>query len=46
MNRRDFFKNSAAVATVATIATYIPGKALGKDGSVAASERIVMGMIG
>ena len=46
MNRRDFLKNSVAMTTVATIVTYIPGKALGKDGNVAASERIVMGMIG
>ena len=46
MNRRNFLKKTAVMTAMAGIATYIPSKALGKDGNVAASERIVIGMIG
>lgn len=42
--RRDFLKTSAALAV--SLPLYIPGRALGKDGHVAASDRIVMGMVG
>jgi predicted dehydrogenase len=46
-SRRQFLKTAASVAT-ATIAApmFIPGSALGLDGAVAPSERIVVGGIG
>ena len=45
--RRDFLKGAAAVAGGALAFPYIvPSSALGKDGAVAPSERIVMGSIG
>ena len=46
ISRRDFLKSSAALAFSVSVPFYVSGKALGKDGAVAASERIVMGMIG
>jgi predicted dehydrogenase len=43
LTRRAFLKSTAAIAALPTI---IPASALGKDGAVAPSERIVMGAIG
>jgi len=48
--RRDFLKQSLALAGAAVGAAaspvFIPARALGRDGSVAPSERIVLGAIG
>ena len=45
--RRKFLKNAASVAGGAVVApTIIPSSALGLDGAVAPSERIVVGGIG
>ena len=46
MNRRDFVKNAAAMAAAVGFPTIIPASALGKDGAVAPSERVAMGVIG
>ena len=46
MNRRDFVKNMATVGVAVGFPTIIPSSALGKDGSVAPSERVTMGVIG
>jgi predicted dehydrogenase len=47
IDRRRFLKTAAAAAgTVAIAPTIIPSSALGKDGPVAPSERIVLGGIG
>jgi predicted dehydrogenase len=47
INRRNFFAKMAAGAGAAiTIPYIIPSSALGKDGTVAPSNRIVMGVIG
>jgi predicted dehydrogenase len=46
MNRRQVLKSAAAVGAAGFMPTYIPAKALGRDGAVAPSERIVMGAIG
>jgi predicted dehydrogenase len=46
-SRRDFIRNSlSAVAGTIILPTIIPGSALGKNGFMAASDRIVMGSIG
>ena len=46
-SRRDFIRNSiSAVAGTIILPTIIPGSALGKNGFLAASDRIVMGAIG
>ena len=45
-NRRQFLKTTAAAIGAAVAPNFIPAKALGKDGWVAPSERIVMGGIG
>ena len=46
-SRRDFIRNSlSAVAGTIILPTIIPGSALGKNGFVAASDRIVMATIG
>ena len=46
-NRRQFLKRVAVAAGGAIVApTIIPSSALGKDGAVAPSNRIVMGGIG
>ena len=47
LSRRDFLKK-AALATAAAVGapTIIPSSALGRDGAVAPSERITIGMIG
>ncbi len=47
MNRRRFMKTSVAAGTAAAIApVVIPSSALGRDGAVAPSERVVVGGIG
>ena len=47
IDRRRFLRTAAAAAGTAAIApTIIPSSALGKDGAVAPSERIVLGGIG
>jgi predicted dehydrogenase len=46
-NRRDFLKSSAGIAAAAlALPQIVPASALGKDGVVAPSERIVLGSIG
>lgn len=44
--RRRFLKTAASAAAAVAAPTIIPSSALGKDGAVAPSERIVMGCIG
>ena len=44
--RRRFLKQAAATGALVTLPQFIPGAALGKDGAVAASERLVMGGLG
>ena len=46
MNRRDFLKTSFATAAATALPNVIPASALGLDGTVAPSERIVLGAIG
>jgi len=47
LSRRTFLKRAGAVAGGAVAAPYfIPARALGRDGAVAPSERIVLGAIG
>jgi hypothetical protein len=47
ISRRQFLKHSMAAVSTAAAAPYIiPSSVLGRDGSVAPSERIVMGTIG
>ncbi len=46
VSRRRFLKTAAKASTVFAAPCFIPGTALGKDGAVAPSERIVMGGIG
>jgi len=46
MRRRDFIKTVSSVAAVAGFPTIVSGSALGLNGSVAPSNRIVMGCIG
>src|SRR5580658_11091888 len=43
MSRRRFL---GAVATTLALPTFIPASALGRDGTTAPSNRIVMGMVG
>ena len=44
--RRRFLKTAAGATALAAVPQVIPSAALGKDGTVAASERIVLGAIG
>jgi predicted dehydrogenase len=44
--RRQFLKGSIAVAGAAALPLLIPARALGRDGAVAPSQRIVLGGIG
>ncbi len=44
--RREFLKRSIAVAGAAALPAFVPGRALGLDGAVAPSRRIVLGAIG
>jgi len=46
MKRRDFVKNAALAAGIIAVPTVIRASALGKNGFIAASDRIVMGGIG
>ncbi len=46
MNRRDFLKTSFATAAASALPNVIPASALGLDGTVAPSERVVLGAIG
>lgn len=45
-SRRQFLKNTTATAGVLAFPSIIPASALGKDGSIAPSNRITMGAIG
>ncbi|MCU0872391.1 MAG: Gfo/Idh/MocA family oxidoreductase [Pirellulaceae bacterium] len=44
--RRDFLKRSTALAGAATLPAVLPARVLGRDGSAAPSQRIVLGAIG
>src|SRR5580698_2397193 len=46
LDRRQFLKTSLAASTTFMAPTIIPASALGLDGAVAPSERIVVGGIG
>lgn len=46
MKRRDFIKNSVFASGIIAIPTVVSASALGKNGFVAASDRIVLGGIG
>ena len=46
MSRRRFFKAAAAAGAVIAAPTIVSAAALGKDGAVAASDRITLGAIG
>jgi predicted dehydrogenase len=44
--RREFLLGTAAAATAASLTSVLPARVLGRDGAVAPSERIVLGIIG
>ena len=46
MNRRQFMKKASIATAAISAPMIIPGSALGKNGIIAPSERIVMGCIG
>ena len=46
MRRREFLKTAAKAGVALTVPNIIPASALGRDGAVAPSERIVLGAIG
>ncbi len=46
MTRRRFLATTARIGALAAAPVFVPGSALGKDGAVAASERITVGGIG
>jgi predicted dehydrogenase len=46
LTRREFIRRSAAVGGAAALPLFVPARALGRDGSAAPSERIVLGAIG
>ena len=46
MKRREFVKNIVKAGAVLGFPTIIPASALGKDGAVAPSQRVTMGVIG
>ena len=46
LSRRRFLKGAVAAGSMFSFPTIIPGSALGKNGAVAPSNRIVMGGIG
>jgi len=46
VSRRQFLKKAAAVAGAVALPYFVPAKALGRDGYVAPSEKIVLGAIG
>ena len=43
--RRDFLKTTLAAGAAVALPSVIPGSAMGKDGAVAASERLTIGVI-
>jgi predicted dehydrogenase len=45
-SRRDFLISTTMAAAAASLATVIPASAIGRDGNVAPSERITLGVIG
>jgi predicted dehydrogenase len=45
-SRRDFLLGTTAATLAASLPTFIPGRALGKDGATAPSETITLGVIG
>ena len=45
-NRRKFLRTSSAVVAALSMPTIIPATALGRDGAVAPSERVNLGVIG
>lgn len=45
-SRRDFLISATTAAATASLATVIPSSAIGRDGNVAPSERITLGVIG
>jgi predicted dehydrogenase len=45
-SRREFLKRSAATATAMSLPWIVPAHALGRDGAVAPSEKITLGVIG
>ena len=46
LTRRDFLKRAAGAGALLAAPMFVPARALGRDGFVAPSERIVMGAIG
>ncbi len=46
LNRRQFIKGATALGTASVFPSIVPASALGRGKAVAASERIVMGIIG
>ena len=44
--RRDFLRGTATATAAASLATVIPARVLGRDGSIAPSEKITLGIIG
>ncbi len=45
-NRREFLKRTAAATTAISLPWIVPARALGRDGAVAPSEKITLGVIG
>ena len=45
-SRRNFVRKSAFAAAVLSLPTIVPAKALGREGAVAPSEKITLGVIG
>jgi predicted dehydrogenase len=45
-NRREFIREAVGTAAAISVATILPARALGRDGNIAASERIALGVIG
>ena len=45
-SRRSFIRNSVALSTAVSLPTILPSSVLGRDGNVAPSERITLGVIG
>jgi predicted dehydrogenase len=46
LNRRDFLGRTLVAGSAVALPWFIPGRALGRDGAVAPSERIVLGGLG
>ena len=45
-SRRDFLLGTAAATAAASLATVLPARVLGRDGNVAPSEKLTLGVIG